>query len=366
MNPLLFVMFSSCLNTFSRKSFAWVTTQPSFRFNKAWSTRLALVSSASNDAAVTGEVLRGNLTILDHNEHYLVVEKTPAVVCHHSEWTGSRARQEVPMLQRVREATGGRHVNLIHRLDRGCSGCLLMTWKESNDDDDNDDKENQNENTIDSINKEGNATRLLNDAMQAPTTTKTYVALVRGEGILHGRDFRKEGWVTVDRPITNERGNLANATTHFRFIAGQDNGGGTLDRPRASIVLCRPTTGRWHQIRKHLNGLSHPILGDSTHGNSKVNREYRQRYGLLPERTCLHLARIDMTEPTAVTPHGLHVACPLALDMRQMLQRHMPDLLEAALPLLQQEGVLLEAPVNDDDSKAIVLPFHVALSSKAR
>lgn len=358
MNPMILLMFSSFMNTVYRKSPVCVTTQSSFLF-KASPTHLSrLCSSPTTTDANTDEqqVFRGNLTILDRNEHYLVVEKTPSVVCHHSEWTGSRSRQEVPMLQRVREATGGRHVNLIHRLDRGCSGCLLMTWKDA---DDQEDKEN--ENNVNTDNKEGNATRILNGAMGAPSTTKTYLALVRGEGISHGRDFRKEGWFTIDRPITNERGNLANATTRFRFIAGQDNGQGTIDRPRASIVLCRPTTGRWHQIRKHLNGLSHPILGDSTHGNSKVNREYRQRYGMLPERTCLHLARIDMEEPTAVTPHGLHVACPLAPDMRQMLQEYMPDLLEAAMPILQQEGILLEAPV---DSKATVLPFEVALSAR--
>ena len=46
-------------------------------------------------------------------------------------------------------------------------------------------------------------------------------------------------WVgfTVTRPIKDERGVLNNATTHFRFVAGQDNANGTIDRPRASLVL---------------------------------------------------------------------------------------------------------------------------------
>ena len=38
----------------------------------------------------------------------------------------------------------------------------------------------------------------------------------------------------------------------------------------APQVLARPVTGRWHQIRKHLNGLSHPILNDAKHGDSKA------------------------------------------------------------------------------------------------
>ena len=71
---------------------------------------------------------------------------------------------------------------------------------------------------------------------------------------------------------------------------------------------------------------------------------------MLAERTCLHLARIDM-EPlvTSEPPHativpgsGLHVSCPLAPDMRYMLQTYLPDVWEAALPLLAQEGVFLE------------------------
>jgi len=55
----------------------------------------------------------GNLTVLDQGEHWLVVEKTPSVVCHHSDWVGSRSREEIPMLQRTREAFSGRRVNLV-------------------------------------------------------------------------------------------------------------------------------------------------------------------------------------------------------------------------------------------------------------
>ena len=368
MNPMLLLTLYSFLNGATRKRPTCCARHPCSTSSKSWVNQVlghdvvstlsslrgfASRSTTKDDDAQesTDNVVRGNVTILDQNEHYLVVAKTPAVVCHHSEWTGSWSRQELPMIQRVRQATGGRHVNLVHRLDRGCSGCLLMTWRDAQ----------LNDNDNQSSDQGHNATRILNAAMQAPTTVKTYVALVRGEGILHGRDFRQEGWFTVDRPITNERGNMANATTLFRFVAGQDNGGGTIDRPRASLVLCRPATGRWHQIRKHLQGLSHPILGDSTHGSSKINREYRQRYGMQPERTCLHLARIDMEPIPGVTPpHGIHVACPLAQDMRQMLQQYMPDLLEAARPVLRQEGVWVDpqTPETAHSNKVTVLPFE--------
>ena len=35
---------------------------------------------------------------------------------------------EIPMLQRVRDILGGRHINIVHRLDQGASGALLMDF----------------------------------------------------------------------------------------------------------------------------------------------------------------------------------------------------------------------------------------------
>ena len=67
----------------------------------------------------------------------------------------------------------------------------------------------------------------------------------------------------------NKESAAKDATTLLRFVAGQAETGPT--RPRVSLVLARPKEGRWHQIRRHLSYLSHPILGDSTHGHSKTN-----------------------------------------------------------------------------------------------
>ena len=97
------------------------------------------------------------------------------------------------MLQRVRDALHDidtrsvgeqeqqlpvRKVNLIHRLDRGASGCLLLTYADDVDDD----------KSVDS--NKSSTTATLIDALQSPDSIKTYVALVRGEGILRGEDFK--------------------------------------------------------------------------------------------------------------------------------------------------------------------------------
>ena len=278
--------------------------------------------------------------ILEQSDHYLVASKPPSVFCHHTPWKRSRkgttnrpaavavasvagnqvVEEILPMVQRVRDTLGGRRVNLVHRLDRGASGCLLFTYAD------------------DAL----NATTILSAAMANKSVcTKTYVALVRGEGIVRGRNFMDEGWFVEDRPIKDEKGIEREAKTAFRFIAGQHNDDGkNPEKARASLVLARPVTGRWHQIRKHLNGLSHPILGDSTHGQSRVNREWIERRGMASERVLLHLSRLQF-DPTLACPDGIDVSCPLAPDMMHLLEEHLPDVLREAEPILREEGVLL-------------------------
>lgn len=38
-----------------------------------------------------------------------------------------------------------------------------------------------------------------------------------------------------------------------------------------------PRTGRLHQIRRHFNHISHPLIGDTTHGDSAHNRFFREK-----------------------------------------------------------------------------------------
>lgn len=129
-----------------------------------------------------------NVTILERGPNHIVAAKPPSVVCHHSGWTGSRSRSkrgeepEIPMLQRVRDAiqyidsrgavrnnneqTPKQKVNLIHRLDRGASGALLLAFADNDDEKQKDRK---------------GSTQALIEAMASSESTKTYVALVRGE-----------------------------------------------------------------------------------------------------------------------------------------------------------------------------------------
>lgn len=87
------------------------------------------------------------------------------------------------MLQRVRDAIHDidsqcigedanvptRKVNLVHRLDRGASGALLLAFADDDDNSDTGKKETK------------GSTAALIEAMSSPESIKTYVALVRGE-----------------------------------------------------------------------------------------------------------------------------------------------------------------------------------------
>ena len=362
---------------------------------------IAIDTSTSNtesDASSLPPEPGRTVTILEQTATYLVAAKPPSVVCHHSGWTGSRSRAkrgeepEIPMLQRVRDGIASglqekkgkedgsdekqvqqKRVNVVHRLDRGASGCLLFAFADDDDADadanadtnnnsEEGDKENVDENRADSTTnptksntRKRSATAILQEAIVSPDATKTYLALVRGEGILRGEDLKTKGWFLVDREIKDEKGRLNNATTWFRFVAGQSYDE-EQDLPRASLVLARPITGRWHQVRRHLNGFSHPILGDTTHGASQTNREWKERRNMPGERTCLHLARMQLP-PNEVAPDGIDVCCPLEGDMMEMMRVHMPHVLEEAEPILLEEGIRIRPdPTND---KVQVLPYKV-------
>jgi tRNA pseudouridine65 synthase len=72
---------------------------------------------------------------------------------------------------------------------------------------------------------------------------------------------------------------------------------------RASLVEAVPTTGRRHQIRRHLKHLAHPIIGDATHGKGPLNRWWAQRLG--QQRLWLHALRLSLPHP--LTGEMLHL-----------------------------------------------------------
>ncbi len=212
-----------------------------------------------------------HLPILTLTEHYVVVAKPARLMVHRSKL----CRDNVYALQLVRDQVG-RYVHPIHRLDRATSGCLLFAF-------------------------DPEWARLLQDALR--DGQKTYLAMVRG----NIEDFAP---VDVRKPMKDDNGILKDAHTWAQAL------GGSAD-PRCSLVLARPSTGRYHQVRRHLRDLSHPVLMDATHGDTKCNRWWRENTSL--SRLALHCWRMDLPLPDG----RLQVTCPIPEDLGRVW-REMP------------------------------------------
>lgn len=196
----------------------------------------------------------------------LVVANKPSGIVVHRGWAND---DDVAMF-RVRDALG-QHVHPVHRLDRGTSGALVFA-------------------------RTREMAAAMASAFEEGRIDKGYLALVRGHPPAEG---------TVDYPLAPQPGaERVPAVTHFRTVASS-----SVDR--CSLVEARPVTGRLHQIRRHLRHLSHPLVGDVTHGSGPLNRHYRATYGL--HRLALHAHRVAFTHPR--TDQRLDVRAPLPDDL---------------------------------------------------
>jgi 23S rRNA pseudouridine1911/1915/1917 synthase len=79
----------------------------------------------------------------------------------------------------------------------------------------------------------------------------------------------------------------------------------------ASVVECRPLTGRLHQVRVHMDAIGASILGDDLYGPARV--------GNACNRLALHAHRVVFTHP--VTGEEIDVQSPWPSDLKSLLRR---------------------------------------------
>ncbi|MEQ1567591.1 MAG: pseudouridine synthase [Myxococcota bacterium] len=205
------------------------------------------------------------LEVLARTERWVVVNKPSGLAVHQS----ARVRDRDTVMRFARRQFGDR-VDPVHRLDRATSGCLLLSL----------DPQHTGE-----------------LAAAHSGSEKVYVVFVRGRMTL--------GELRCEAPLRDDRGIERSAVTVFTAVASSAE-------PRVSLVLARPVTGRTHQIRRHLRDLSHPVLGDSSHGDTRVNQWFRAQYGL--GRLALHCASLRVAGE-------VEVRAPLAPELRAFGER---------------------------------------------
>ncbi len=168
---------------------------------------------------------------------------------------------------RLRDELSCPSLAAIHRLDKNTTGCLLFAV-------------------------EPEIKSRMIDLFRENAIQKSYRALAAGR--------MKSPTRTIRVPIDGK-----SAITHLKVVKSTDI---------ASHLSVRIETGRTHQIRKHLAGIGHPILGDPQYGGGKITVD---EHRTLP-RPMLHAEELRFPHPD--TGAEIHVQAPLPEDFRQALR----------------------------------------------
>lgn len=209
------------------------------------------------------------LHILWRDEHLVALYKPAGWLVHR---TGLDAHETRFVLQTLRDQLGC-HVYPAHRLDKGTCGVLVMALH-------------------------AEAAQRLGQAFAGQAVQKQYLALVRGwlpEALEVDHALRPDD-APADAPAQS-------AQTTLRRLARLDwpeSCDGRHAGTRISLVEALPSTGRRHQIRRHLKHVAHPIIGDATHGKGPLNRWWAQRLGL--QRLWLHAHALQLPHPMTGEP----------------------------------------------------------------
>lgn len=178
-----------------------------------------------------------------------------------------------------------RYLELVHRLDRDTSGCLLVAKKPA-------------------------ILRALHAALREGQVDKRYLALL--SGIWPGGERRvrlalqKNVLQSGERMVRVARDGRE-AESHFRpFGRFRD----------ATLMEVAILTGRTHQIRVHAAHLGHPVLGDDKYGDPDANRRFRS-LGL--KRMFLHAVSLSFVHPG--TGAHLQVTAPLDARLQRLVDR---------------------------------------------
>jgi tRNA pseudouridine65 synthase len=187
----------------------------------------------------------------------------------------------------------GQRVWPIHRLDRATSGVLLFSLDAA-------------------------TAGALGQQVMAREVGKRYLCVVRGfiddEGV-------------IDHPLQAEgRGPEQEAVTAYRCLARMELPIpiGCYPTARYSLVEARPRTGRMHQLRRHFKHLFHPIIGDTTYGEGRHNRLFRQHLGC--HRMLLHASDLELRHPVNGEPLKLHA--PLTGEFNALMRQQFSGAVE--------------------------------------
>ena len=222
------------------------------------------------------------LEIVYSDEHIVVINKPHGLLVHRSRIAADASEFAIQIL---RDQLGQR-VTPVHRIDRKTSGILVFALTDE-------------------------ANRALNLQFDAGLVKKTYYAIVRG--------YTPDDEL-VDYPLLKENGSIQEALTYYKTLQRVELpiALGKHETQRYSLIEVSPKTGRKHQIRRHMNHLRHPIIGDRPHGCNKQNKLFKEKWNVTTMQ--LHAAEIEFQHPSSL--ETIHLSASMQPEMK-----HVYDLL---------------------------------------
>lgn len=226
-----------------------------------------------------GDLTWLNAAIIYEDDGMIAVNKPAGLAVH----GGSGVR--LGLIEALRQLRPeARFLELVHRLDRDTSGCLLLA-------------------------KTRKALLGMQDELRRGGMDKVYTALMCGRWpgpeMVVDAPLQRLETSTGDRRV-RVSGKGKAARTGFRVMAHYEE---------ATLVEAELFTGRTHQIRVHAAHLAHPLAGDEKYGSSQCN-EQLHLLGL--KRLFLHASRLRLTNP--VTGKRQQIEAPLPQDLMALLE----------------------------------------------
>ena len=196
-------------------------------------------------------------SIIYNHDSVLILDKPEGIASH----GGSGLK--LGLIEAVRQIDSRfKNAQLVHRLDRGTSGCIVLSLKRS-------------------------ILRKLNTEMREGRVEKKYLAVVKGEWshkeVCISSNLKKNHLRSGEREVV-ETPEGKQSITEFKLVESNKN---------LSLLECSLLTGRTHQIRVQASNEGFPIIGDDKYGNNEVNKFYREK-GI--RRMLLHAKEINFPQ----------------------------------------------------------------------
>ncbi|PHS71662.1 MAG: 23S rRNA pseudouridine(955/2504/2580) synthase [Cycloclasticus sp.] len=177
-----------------------------------------------------------------------------------------------------------RYLELVHRIDKATSGCLLIA-------------------------KNRKMLNSLQTLLRNRTVNKTYTALLCG--VIH------QDSINVNAPL--EKRTLPTGEHRVRVHPEGKKSETLLTKlaqyKNATLVSASPKTGRTHQIRVHAKHVGHPIAGDERYSTPNQYKQYREQ-GL--KRLFLHASKLNFIHP--ITNKSITFEAPLDKELSAFLE----------------------------------------------